>query len=81
MATLIISDKVLEKYFRFLKKFDVRSKKLLISKLNKSLKMEIPEENKLAELFGAWDDEKTSDEIIEEIKSSRVDKNAPFNWK
>ncbi|HSP13003.1 MAG TPA: hypothetical protein VLO29_10800 [Salegentibacter sp.] len=73
MAEIVISNKLLTKYFNLLKAFDVRSRKILIKKLKDSLKdrhSKIPEE----ELFGAWKDERSSEEIIKEIHSSRVEK-------
>jgi hypothetical protein len=72
MAAIAITDSTLDKYFGFLRKFDNNSKKRLIIKLTESL--EIKEEVKfdLKSLFGAWEDSRNSDEIIKEIKSSRV---------
>lgn len=70
---LSITNKALNKYFGFLLKLDNQSKKKLINKLSASLK---PNENnnKDLSLFGAWQDERSSDTIIEEIRKSRIDK-------
>lgn len=73
MANLTLNNKTLEKYFGLLKGLDNLSKKKLIIKLTESL--EIKEEKvDLRSLFGAWEDEKDSDEIIKEIRESRVEK-------
>ncbi len=73
MANLTLNNKSLEKYFGMLRGLDNLSKKKLIIKLTESL--EIKEEKvDLRSLFGAWEDDKDSDEIIKEIRESRVEK-------
>jgi hypothetical protein len=73
MANLTLNNKTLEKYFGMLRGLDNLSKKKLIIKLTESL--EIKEEKvDLRTLFGAWEDDKDSDEIIKEIRESRVEK-------
>lgn len=73
MANLTLNKKTLEKYFGLLKGLDNLSKKKLIIKLTESL--EIKEEKvDLRSLFGAWEDDKDSDQIIKEIRESRVEK-------
>ncbi|MEX2592818.1 MAG: hypothetical protein WD426_08585 [Anditalea sp.] len=63
----------MEKYFGLLKGLDNLSKKKLIIKLTESL--EVKEEKvDLLTLFGAWEDNKDSDEIIREIRESRIEK-------
>ena len=73
MANLTLNNKTLEKYFGMLRGLDNLSKKKLIIKLTESL--EIKEEKvDLRSLFGAWEDDKDSDQIIKEIRESRVEK-------
>lgn len=73
MANLTVNNKTLEKYFGLLKGLDNPSKKKLIIKLTESL--DLKEENvDLRTLFGAWEDVKDSDEIIKEIRESRIEK-------
>jgi hypothetical protein len=73
MANLTLNNKTLEKYFGLLKGLDNISKKKLIIKLTESL--EIKEEKvDLKSIFGAWEDDKDSDEIINEIRESRIEK-------
>ncbi len=69
-----MSNKTIEKYLSFLTKLDNSSKKKLIIKLTESI--ETGDEGKfdLQSLFGAWIDDKDSDEIIKEIRESRVEK-------
>lgn len=73
MGNLTITTKVLEKYFEFLGRFDNNTKKKLILKLTNSLKLEEPKSFDLASLFGAWKDDRSSKEIIIDIKNSRVE--------
>ncbi len=69
---LALTNKAIEKYFSFLTRLDNGSKKKLIIKLTESIEVN-NEEIDLRSLFGAWDDDKDSDEIIKEIKASRID--------
>ena len=74
MGGLSMSTKMLEKYFGYLKYLDNNTKKNLIIKLTKSLETNSKKEFDIKSVFGAWEDDRTSDEIISEIKSSRVEK-------
>ncbi len=60
-------------YFGFLKNLNSDSKLDLISKLSQSLKDEkTSQEKTLQSLFGAYKSDETADEIIAELKASRV---------
>jgi len=74
MGSLTISNKILEKYFGYLKNLDNSAKKNLIIKLTKSIETKSNKTFDIKSVFGAWVDDRTSDEIISEIKSSRVEK-------
>lgn len=74
MGSLTISNKILEKYFGYLKNLDNNAKKNLIIKLTKSIETKSKKSFDIKSIFGAWEDERTSDEIISEIESSRVEK-------
>jgi len=74
MGSLTISNKILDKYFGYLKNLDNSAKKNLIIKLTKSIEAKSNKTFDIKSVFGAWDDDRTSDEIINEIKSSRVEK-------
>ena len=74
MGSLTISNKILEKYFGYLKNLDNNAKKTLIIKLTKSIETKSKKVFDIKSVFGAWDDDRTSDEIISELKSSRVEK-------
>jgi len=72
--SLALTNNTIDKFFGFLSKIDNASKKKMIIRLTESI--EITEEIKfdLRSLFGAWEDSRDSDEIIKEIRDSRVDK-------
>ncbi|MDI9364746.1 MAG: hypothetical protein QM541_07335 [Flavobacterium sp.] len=60
-------------YFGFLKNLNADSKLDLISKLSQSLKeTETIPETSLQSLFGAYKSEETAEEIIAELRASRV---------
>ncbi|WP_439473747.1 hypothetical protein [Algoriphagus formosus] len=79
MANLTLNNKTLEKYFGLLKGLDNLSKKKLIIKLTESLEMK-EEKVDLRSLFGAWEDDKDADEIIKEIRESRVEKSEDLGF-
>ena len=73
IMSLALTNNTIDKFFGFLSQIDNDSKKKMIIKLTESI--EIKEEPKfnLRSLFGAWEDNRDSDEIIKEIKNSRVE--------
>lgn len=73
MGGLTISNKILDKYFGYLKNLDNNAKKNLIIKLTESIETKSKKAFDISSIFGAWEDNRTSDEIISEIKSSRVE--------
>ncbi|MFC2087225.1 hypothetical protein ACFLSA_03565 [Bacteroidota bacterium] len=73
--SLAITNKTIDRYFGFLKKLDNNSKKKLIIKLTESIETEKKSKVNLRDLFGAWEDSRDSDEIIKEIRNSRIDNN------
>ena len=80
MGALTISNKILNKYFSFLKRLDLSSKKRLITKLEESIESTSDNKFDLGQIFGAWEDTKDSAEIIKEIKASRVEKSISENF-
>lgn len=68
MASLSISNKMVERYFGYLRHLDTNAKKKLISKLTESIQNKSDKKFDIESIFGAWEDNRTSDEIISEIK-------------
>lgn len=73
MGKLTLSNKILDKYFAFLARFDNQTKKKFIIKLTDSIEVSPVPQFDISTLFGAWEDNRSSDEIIEEIRQSRVE--------
>ena len=73
MGHLAINSKILDKYFGFLVKLDNSSKKRLIIKLTESIETEEEKKSDINLLYGAWVDDRDSDEIIKEIRYSRIE--------
>ena len=71
---LALTNKVIDKYFGFLIRLDIVSKKKLIVKLTESIETKAESKIDLRSLYGAWEDSRDSDEIIKEIKESRINK-------
>ncbi len=71
---LALQESIIGKYFSFLTKLDDFTKKQLIISLTQSLNVENKEEFDFKCLCGAWEDSRSSDEIIEDIRQSRVEK-------
>ena len=72
--SIALTNKTIEKYFGFLKKLDNGSKKKLIIKLTESIETGDERKFDIRSLFGAWEDKRDSDEIVEEIRNSRIAK-------
>ena len=73
--SLSLTNNTIEKYFGFLNKLDNISKKKLIVKLTESIEVNEDNDFDLSILHGAWVDSRSSDEIINDIRDARVDKN------
>ncbi len=71
--SLALTNKTIDKYFGFLTHLDNGSKKKLIIKLTESIETTEGSKFELRDLFGAWEDSRDSDEIIKEIRNSRID--------
>jgi len=72
---LVLTNKNIDKFLGFLIRLDIRSKKKLIMKLAESIEPGEEKKINLNDFYGAWEDKRDSDEIINEIRNSRVEKN------
>ena len=66
-----------DSYFRFLKSLDTASKKQLIIKLTESIDEPANESYDFSACFGAWDDERSAQQIFDEIQKDRVNARTP----
>ena len=71
--SLAFENNKVNSYFRLIKHWDTESKKDLIMKLTKSISNKSDDKHNFSNCFGAWDDERSADEIITDIRNSRVD--------
>lgn len=71
MHTSIKNNRV-ENYFKYMKNWNNQSKKELIIKLTQSIKDERESKRDFSSCFGAWVDNRTADEIIEELYADRM---------
>jgi hypothetical protein len=71
---LALTNKTIDKYFGFLRRLDNGSKKRLIISLKESIKEKKETSVSLSDLSGAWEDSRDSDEIIRDIRNSRIEK-------
>ncbi len=71
---LTLNSTSFDKYFGFLLKLDTLTKKRLIIKLTESINNSESKKIDLAMLHGGWEDSRSSDEIINDIKISRIEK-------
>lgn len=74
MGSLTLSSETLEKYFGFLKNLDTDSKRRLIEKLKKSMMKNSNSSSELSELFGSWEDSRSTEKLIEDLRLSRKEK-------
>lgn len=72
--SLVLKETTIDKYFSFLTKLDNVTKKRLIVKLTESIEVNEKKYFDLSSLYGSWDDTRSSDEIINDIKNSRMEK-------
>ncbi len=77
--SIALKNTTIDKYFGFLKRLDNVTKKRLIVKLTESLEVKEKKPFDLAILYGAWEDSRSSDEIIKDIKNSRVEKKSSID--
>ena len=71
---LALTNRTIDKYFGFLRRLDNGSKKRLIISLTESIEDKKETPISLRDLSGAWEDSRDSDEIIKDIRNSRVEK-------
>jgi hypothetical protein len=72
--SIITEKRIANNYFRFMKNWDNETKKVLIIKLAESIDDKPKGKFDFSSCFGAWEDERSADEINNEIRSGRVNK-------
>ncbi len=72
---VISKNRKVNSYFRFMKNWDNESKKDLIIKLTKSINDQSKDKFDFSSCFGAWEDDRSAEEIIDDIRNDRVNNN------
>jgi hypothetical protein len=73
MKAIDINTTLIDGYLRLLDNLSPTSKLDLISKLTLSVKTDITDRKKyFYKAFGAWDSKQTADEIIQDVRNSRI---------
>jgi RAB protein geranylgeranyltransferase component A len=72
--SVITEKRIANSYFRFMKNWDNETKKELIIRLTKSIDEKAKNKFDFSSCFAAWQDERSADEIINELRSDRVNK-------
>lgn len=67
--------RMVNSYFRLMRNWDNEAKKELIIKLTSSIDDKPKDKFDFSACFGAWEDERSAEEIIQEIHSDRVNRN------
>jgi hypothetical protein len=66
-------NKIVDSYFKLMRNWDNETKKNLIVKLTQSIDTKDKKRRDFSSCFGAWEDSRTADQIIEDLKADRVD--------
>jgi len=72
---IAISERTFDKYFRFLKNWDIEAKKNLIIKLTSSIEPKTSDNYDFSSCYGAWVDSRSADEIINDLRNERINSN------
>jgi hypothetical protein len=70
--SVAVTNRMVDSYFRVMRNWNTDAKKDLIIKLTASIDSKTNDDHDFSSCFGAWEDERTADEIINELKADRV---------
>jgi len=69
---IAITGSIVNNYFRFMKNWDIDTKKDMIIKLTESINFKTRNKFDFSSCYGAWEDNRNSDDIINELRGDRV---------
>ncbi len=72
MGTITVDKKLLDSYVTIFERLDEKAREYVLRKLNKPEKSKKTSHEEFMKLAGSWEDERSSDEIIQDIKESRI---------
>ena len=70
--SIALEKRMVNSYFRFMKNWNIETKKDLIIKLTRSIEKKSIVKFDFSSCFGAWKDSRSAEDIINEIRSDRV---------
>lgn len=71
MKATDINNRLIDTYLRLLNSLNLENKLELISRLTHSMKKERKDETELKQLYGAWKDDKSGEQLIKELRNDR----------
>ena len=69
-----ITKKIVNNYLRYMRNWDTETKKELIIKLTASIDSKSEDKYDFSSCFGAWEDDRSAEEIISELRADSVNK-------
>lgn len=67
-----VNNRMVDSYFKYMRNWDIDTKKDLIIRLTASIDSNINDKYDFSSCFGAWDDSRSADEIVNELRADRV---------
>jgi hypothetical protein len=74
---IALNNSLIESYSKYFQKLDLQSKKQLIIKLTESIGESSDDSYDFSACFGAWDDDRSAQEIFDDIKKDRNNAREP----
>lgn len=67
-----VNNNMINNYFRFMRNWDIDTKKDMIVKLTLSIDEKMDSKHDFSTSFGAWSDNRSAQEIIDDLKLNRT---------
>jgi hypothetical protein len=69
-----ITKRIVNNYLRYMRNWDNETKKDLIRKLTASIDSKSKDKYDFSSCFGAWEDDRSAEEIVNDLRADRVNK-------
>lgn len=69
-----ITKRIVNNYLRYMRNWDNETKKDLIRKLTASIDSKSKDKYDFSSCFGAWEDNRSAEEIVNDLRADRVNK-------
>jgi hypothetical protein len=74
---IAVKHRMVDNFFKYMRNWNTDAKKDLIIKLTASIESKSKRRYDFSSCFGAWEDERSAEEIISDLKADRVNKKEP----